>query len=52
MELERVVEFNEKSVKLDLRYYFASESVIFVAMPICRHCREQFVNNSDNFYNG
>ena len=51
MELERVVELNGKSVKLDLlRYNCASESVIHVA--ICRHCKGQFVNNSDNFYNG
>ena len=50
MKLKRVVELNGQSVELDFRYNCASESVIHVS--ICGHCREQFVNNFDNFYIG
>ena len=50
IELERVIELNGASVKLDFRYSCASESVIYVA--ICRLCREILMKNIDNFYIG
>ncbi len=50
MKLERSVQLNGKDIKLDYRYDCSMNSVVYLAL--CKLCKDQEPQNSNNFYFG